>query len=704
MKNLTLSLLSTALTLWIATPPPGDLEVFFSGGSEITESWPPSVTTIPWDITYTNGVGGQFWTGHGTNAPALNGFSGALAIEDKPGVSSLIAAASSWNSTIIADQVDMDGEPDSSVTTGALTVGFSKNPTLVARTTTNFMSVNVANFQYVPITFPTICCQGSFRATSVTAIPDTIISESAFAGQTARNTVDFVNNGRYWQSVLGQSRFAMAVAAVRVLNTGEIVEFDIGFNAVSSFWDNLGTSGFCAGMVCATVAPGLNYSFLSESKVLNRVLGDPGGIQTFFLNQFNPAAPIDWPQVGFADIQGVATHEFGHALGLGHSFQAGRANLLTGGKAEPTDFPTMYPDGQVASLEQSFDYSAPAFQAPGTTVNASWTSSTLANPATWPASVPAVETNPFTRGMLGHSARSLEMDDIAAIGRGYPTATFGTLTGNIQGTVTRNGTPFQGALITASMIGESNTIRASTLSYAGGAYDLSGLPLGDYVLRVEPFPKGIINVASVWPTYIGTTQATAGDFPAEYWNVSDSANEGTAEGSSITLATAGGSQVADFVLDGNSFGSWNSPVLTLVSASATGATGVSEISAFVANRRLMTVAGAFDAASAGATSLDVTLRIDGSAAYANALVKVVAAPSTLMKIRAGLVTSLLAGTYPIATVAVTGTLDASGALTMTIPLSPKAGSYRENIEFEVYVTKPGQNVAITNSASVWFQY
>lgn len=153
------------------------------------------------------------------------------------------------------------------------------------------------------------------------------------------------------------------------------------------------------------------------------------------------------PRVAFADIIGVVSHEIGHAIGLGHT--PTDSTMSKGNSRTPTMFP----------LAQVQPFSAVS------------------------------QLGSLSGQIAGLSARDLEVDDIAAMARGYPVA--GTETVTIEGRVDGFDNNFAqlddvfGVSVTAISRTCPSQVRASTLVYSDHRYRLSGLPPGDYYLYAE---------------------------------------------------------------------------------------------------------------------------------------------------------------------------------------------------------------------------
>ncbi|MCK6445128.1 MAG: hypothetical protein L6Q99_01940 [Planctomycetes bacterium] len=172
------------------------------------------------------------------------------------------------------------------------------------------------------------------------------------------------------------------------------------------------------------------------------------------------------PLLGYVDLEGLLVHELGHVAGLGHSLVDG-VNVLS-----TSNFPTMFGEAQNES------YSA--------------TISVASGCGTYlPFATNAASTQ--VQGILGRSARTLELDDVFAIAEGYPlpaNAPYWAQTGRITGTVVgAPGQTFPGMSIVAVNATQPDVLRVGTLSYAGGTFAIQGLPPGSYFLRMEAVDK-----------------------------------------------------------------------------------------------------------------------------------------------------------------------------------------------------------------------
>jgi hypothetical protein len=105
----------------------------------------------------------------------------------------------------------------------------------------------------------------------------------------------------------------------------------------------------------------------ANSNTHSEISGSSGGVLAFTetpvsdgwrIRYYSVWTWLDGPRVeaGGIDLQGIATHEYGHALGLGHSSVAG-ATMATG--TSPIDMRSIEPD-DVAGVQSIYGASAPA--------------------------------------------------------------------------------------------------------------------------------------------------------------------------------------------------------------------------------------------------------------------------------------------------------------------------------------------------------
>lgn len=310
--------------------------------------------------------------------------------------------------------------------------------------------------------------------------------------------------------------FTLAMAPVSVnLTTAQILEADVAVNVRGE----------------ATVFSGIpHWSFVEENALwgLTFVTHPDAGV---FAN----------PTQGYADLQGVVTHELGHVAGLGHSM----IDSIADGTL--SRFPVMFP------FAQGEPFLATAMQSNANCNPATWTTHTVTG-----SGLPA-------EGMLGRSARNLRRDDLSAIGQAYPTAAFGTNLGSIVGTVVDfAGNPVLGASVVAFAKDRPDTSRHGTLSFGGGAFSIEGLQAGNYLLYVEPvdqnpagpFPQPTVGHyfdQAVVPNFVflGFTGCiTAPNFhPFEFWDANESSAEASATTASTITVVAGAATTANFVVN-----------------------------------------------------------------------------------------------------------------------------------------------------------
>lgn len=326
-----------------------------------------------------------------------------------------------------------------------------------AATAPGFESLVLASSAWTKASLPLAACadpeQGTAASSFILSGTPVVVTTTALPGvnQPATsltdglNTVSFFSDPGYFTPFGGSSvlavtplRYASGIPpspGIPVPAAGTIIDFDVLFNARSG-----------------------DYSFVEVNAATP-------GLAGFTFASF-PGAAWTPPVRAYVDIAGTTTHEFGHAAGLGHS--------VIDSTASPAHslFPTMFPYAQAQAFQSTVQIIDPAACAFGT-----------------PVGVNARST--LVGGIIGRSAATLEIDDVAALGREYPSATYASATGEITGTVFLGSTELRGASVVAINIDCPDITRVATLTYMVGStssiarYRLSGLPPGKYYLYVE---------------------------------------------------------------------------------------------------------------------------------------------------------------------------------------------------------------------------
>ncbi|MBL8768215.1 MAG: hypothetical protein JNL94_12645 [Planctomycetes bacterium] len=417
-----------------------------------------------------------------------------------------------------------------------------------AATAPGFESLVVASTVWNKASLPPSACgdpqQGTAASTFFLSVAPAIVTTTGMPGPNQPgtsvtdgfNTVSFFSDPGYFTPFGGSS--VLAVTPVRYSSgiapspaaAGTLFTFDVLFNARSG-----------------------DYSFVEVNAATP-------GLAGFTFASF-PGATWTPPVRAYVDIVGTMTHEFGHAAGLGHS--------VIDSTASPSHslFPTMFPYAQAQSFQSTVQFIDPATCAFGTPIGVNARSTVVG-------------------GIIGRSAATLEIDDVAALGREYPSATYASATGEITGTVYLGPTQVRGASVVAINAECPDITRVATLTYMVGStssiaqHRLSGLPPGKYYLYVErvdrqatdtnvpgyyldwfDMPSYLFMPSTIFATYpvtyvSGFPNCTARDggcanptpFYTEFWDVSEGGEPYTQLADLIGV-TAGSTQVRDFQIE-----------------------------------------------------------------------------------------------------------------------------------------------------------
>jgi matrixin len=194
--------------------------------------------------------------------------------------------------------------------------------------------------------------------------------------------------------------------------------------------DNTNTLGFLA-------HPDMERTLAATNYIVDTRSGEILEADIFFNSSF-PWSVSQGGAPGRYDLQSIATHETGHFFGLGHS-ALGETEVEPGGGRQ-----------LLAAGSVMFPI---AFSAGDTT------------------------------------GRTLRPDDVAGISDLYPASAFRSVTGSIQGTVTKNGQGLFGAHVIAMDLRTGAMVAGFSLQ-SGGGFVIAGLAPGTYVVRVEPLDDG----------------------------------------------------------------------------------------------------------------------------------------------------------------------------------------------------------------------
>lgn len=183
--------------------------------------------------------------------------------------------------------------------------------------------------------------------------------------------------------------------------------------------------------------PDLERTLASTSFLIDTRNGDIIESDIFFNSTFQWSVASSG-EAGRYDVQSIAAHEAGHFLGLGHSSLGETEAIPTGGRrllsAASVMFPIAYSSGNVED-------------------------------------------------------RELKADDIAGVSDIYPDGNFRTITGSLQGKVTKSGAAVFGAHVVGFNLGTGQLVGGFSLDSDGG-FAIAGLSPGLYVVRIEPLDDG----------------------------------------------------------------------------------------------------------------------------------------------------------------------------------------------------------------------
>jgi Carboxypeptidase regulatory-like domain len=241
------------------------------------------------------------------------------------------------------------------------------------------------------------------------------------------------------------------------------------------------------------------------------------------------------PVLGYADLQGVVTHELGHVLGFGHSLVESNVTPIS------SQVPTMF---FMAQAEGTFSETAEVYDG-----------------CTNVQTVQIDGSTTLTGGILGRSARTPEWDDRVTVGTTYPGPDFAASYGSISGAITdSSGVAQVGAHVVAVSSTDPVNLRVGTLSRAGGAYTIAGLPPGRYYLQVESIDVDFNSSGldsgffpeSTLPEYLSscTSPGALPSFASEYWDLNEGLGELSLAADTITVSASTPSTGINVVVGG----------------------------------------------------------------------------------------------------------------------------------------------------------
>jgi hypothetical protein len=247
------------------------------------------------------------------------------------------------------------------------------------------------------------------------------------------------------------AQFAYAITAARIPNAsnGKIVEADIAINAQSE------------------ASAGLRrFSFAEYNTALT---------ETLFTEDTSSGTPT------FMDLQGTMTQMFGYFLGLG--------NTLVESEYTMTTTPTVNHLPCMFQPVHSRPYTANGFH--------------HVDDYNLPCDQGIVTVNPSGDRLWGEYARTLQRDDLCALGNAYPKTAFTSQLGAIEGRITTDGGEHPDAVhVLAILQSDPGVVRVGRLTAnANGNYRIDGLPAGTYYVMAEPPDGARMNTQLTSPNF-----------------------------------------------------------------------------------------------------------------------------------------------------------------------------------------------------------